>query len=169
MDGSSRHRWGNTAVLTAVLALGLYLSSSSQGLRGIEAVSTTAGDSIAFFARDSSVVILFTTAECPISRVNAHWYRQLGARLRAEGVAFRAVVRSNAIPARQFARLLGDPATVHDEGILFRAADVEAVPVLRLYDEQRRLLTSWSSPTASIGIESILHDVITQTAHRSGR
>ncbi|HTE18015.1 MAG TPA: hypothetical protein VK689_06505 [Armatimonadota bacterium] len=169
MDRSSRNRWGNTAVLTAALATGLYLFSSSQALGRIEGVSTTAGDSIALFARDSAVVILFTTAECPISRANAHWYRELGTRLRGEGVAFRTVVRSSAVSARQFARLLGDPAAAHDDGTLFRAADVRSVPVLRLYDAQRRLLASWSSPTASIGIENVLGEVVTRTGPQSER
>jgi hypothetical protein len=63
-------------------------------------------------AQESVTVVLVTTAECDKARFSIPNVVRLQRRLRGSGIAFRAVIRSSVLPARQYGSFLVDPSTV---------------------------------------------------------
>ena len=93
-------------------------------------------------------MVLVTTAECDKSRFAIAAIARLRDALVNHGIAFRAVVRSAAMPTRQYARLLPDPAAVvaADTAGAFDALKVRSVPTLFLIDAAGRVRTRSSVP-----------------------
>jgi hypothetical protein len=77
-----------------------------------EGRSATGEGDMRLLARDSSVAILITSAECDRGRVGIPAFRELERRLKRTGMAFRVVVKSRPLAARQYAGLLGMPGAV---------------------------------------------------------
>lgn len=158
MRKGSRLLWAKITMLVVVTALLVSPLNLGSRLSSVDVVPSVQGGSIPLFANDSAVVLLFTTAECPITRLHTQWYRDLSARLAREGIAFRAVVRSSPVAAGQFARLLGEPVTIRDDGALSQRGGIQAVPTLRLYDAERKLRAEWPTPTSRARVDSLIRD-----------
>jgi hypothetical protein len=108
------------------------------------------GQALSLLPADSVVAVLAATSECAACRVGVPAYREIASRLRESGVAFRVVVGSDSLAARQFSRLLGEPgAVVMDPGQkLLNGIGVRVVPSLYLVGRDGRLLHSWSPLTS---------------------
>lgn len=104
------------------------------------------GRGIPLLPGDSPVVVLAATSECAACRLGVPRYQEIARRLSAEGVAFRAIVGSDSVAARQFSRLLPEPGSVvwDPEQKLFRSLGMHVVPSLYLVGRDGRLLQSWT-------------------------
>lgn len=104
------------------------------------------GGRLALLPRDSAVVVLAATSECAACRVGVPAYREIAARLKEEGVAFRVVVGSDSLPARQFSRLLPDPGAVvwDPRQKLLRSLGIRSVPTLYVVGPSGRLQKRWA-------------------------
>jgi thiol-disulfide isomerase/thioredoxin len=145
--------WGGLGAWA--LALGVFYvtrtvqAAPQPGERMLDARKTARsvnGGELPLLARDSMVVVLAATSECAACRTGVPEYRELQTRLKAEGVAFRVIVGSDSLAARQFSRLLPDPGAVTwDPGQkLFRGMGVLHVPSLYLVAADGRLLKGWT-------------------------
>ena len=96
--------------------------------------------------RDSAVALLAATSECAACRIGVPTYRKLAVQLKSQGMAFRVIVGSDSIPARQYSRLLPDPGVVtwDPRGKLLRRIGIRAVPTLYVVGRDGRLLRRWS-------------------------
>lgn len=105
-----------------------------------------AGGQLALLPRDSVVAVLAATSECAACRLGLPSYHDLAVKLRSEGIAFRAIVASDSLAARQFSHLLPDPgAAVWDpRKELFERIGVLGVPSLYLVGPDGRLLKTWA-------------------------
>jgi hypothetical protein len=116
------------------------------------------GGELLLLPRDSVVAVLAATSECDACRVGLPSYRDIAARLRSEGVAFRVIVGSDSLAARQFSRLLPDPGAVVRDGdqTLFRKIGVRMVPSLYLVGRDGRLMQSWEPLRSEAGIAEVI-------------
>lgn len=92
------------------------------------------------FGLDSATAVLVLTAECAKCRIGVASYPDVHEVAQAEGFAFRSLIASEPIPARQFALLLPDARHVlldSDAGVL-SSLGVTSVPALVLIDRSRR-------------------------------
>jgi thiol-disulfide isomerase/thioredoxin len=137
------------------LVLGvLYLSRSARAVPvggervlAVDAAGRSVdGGELRLLARDSAVAVLAASSECAACRVGVPAYREIAAKLKAEGVAFRAIVASDSLAARQFSRLLPEPGAVvwDPREDLLRSMGVRGVPSLYVLDREGRLLKAWA-------------------------
>lgn len=145
--------WGGLGLWALALAVFYVTRPARAAARPGDQVLTAAvtgraigGGELALLPRDSVVAVLAATSECAACRVGLPSYRDIAARLRSEGVAFRAIVASDSLAARQFSRLLPDPrATVWDpREELFGRIGVRGVPSLYLVGRDGRLVRAWA-------------------------
>jgi hypothetical protein len=103
------------------------------------------GSLFRLIASDSPTVVLAATSECAACRQGVPTYREISDRLRSEGVAFRVLVGSDSLAARQFTFLLSDRSQVGwDPGQkMFRQLGVRSVPSMYLMSRDGRLMKSW--------------------------
>jgi thiol-disulfide isomerase/thioredoxin len=109
-------------------------------------VRTMAGAEVPLLPSDSVVAVLAATSECAACRTGVPAYREIAARLKEQGVAFRVIVGSDSGAARQFGSLLPDPGTVvlDPRGKLLRSIGIQAVPTMYVVGRDGRLLRRWS-------------------------
>lgn len=109
------------------------------------------GGALALLPRDSVVAVLAATSECAACRLGLPSYRDIAVRLREAGVAFRVIVASDSVAARQFSHLLPDPGAVvwDPREELFRRIGVRGVPSLYLVGRDGRLLRTWAPLSAN--------------------
>lgn len=149
--------WGGLAVWAISLGA-FYVTRSARAAPGVgdqvlEAGlmgRTMEGGEIPLLPHDSVVAVLAATSECAACRVGVPAYREIAARLKAEGVALRVVVGSDSLAARQYSLLLTDPGVVvwDPRKKLFRSMGVRNVPSLYLVGRDGRLLKMWApTPT----------------------
>jgi hypothetical protein len=102
---------------------------------------------VSLLPRDSAVVILVTTAECSAGRMAVPALNRVAGELNRDGIAFRVVVKSRDVPARQFARLFADPAAVAMDrgGRVLGPLNTTTVPTLFVLD-RREVLVGRISP-----------------------
>jgi hypothetical protein len=145
--------WGGLGAWALALAVFYFARSGQAAARPGDQVLTAgltgrriSGGELALLPRDSVVAVLAATSECAACRVGLPSYRDIALRLRSEGVAFRAIVASDSLAARQFARLLPDPrAAVWDpRKELFKRIGVRGVPSLYLVGRDGRLVKTWA-------------------------
>ena len=103
------------------------------------------GGDLPLLPRDSVVAVLAATSECGACRLGLPQYRAIAERLKRDGVAFRVIVGSDSLAARQFSRFLPEPgAAVWDpRQKLLRELGVRSVPTLYLVGRDGRLVKSW--------------------------
>ena len=145
--------WGGLAVWAVGLGVMYFTRQGRAAPRSGESVVAAAeegrritGGLIPLLARDSAVAVLAATSECAACRVGVPAYREIAERLRAQGVAFRAIVASDSMAARQFSLLLPEPGSViwDPEHELLRSMGITGVPSLYVLDRDGRLLKSWA-------------------------
>ena len=84
------------------------------------------------------MAILITSAECDRGRVGIPVFRDLERALKRKGTAFRVVVKSRPLAARQYARLLGMPGSVIGDpsGMSLGRLNTDIVPSLVVLDRR---------------------------------
>lgn len=140
---------GMWAVALVVLFVGRSPRTARAGELLVEPpleVQRVGGGTVRLIAADSPTVIVAATSECAACRQGIPTYRALSGQLGAHGVAFRVLVGSDSLAARQFTRLLSDPSQVGwDPGQkLFRRLGVRSVPTVYLVAQDGRLLKTWA-------------------------
>ncbi|HEX6036821.1 hypothetical protein [Longimicrobium sp.] len=145
--------WGGLGLWACVLGV-MYLTRTARAapvpgdrvLKPGVSIRGMDGREVALLPRDSAVAVLAATSECAACRVGVPAYREIAARLKAQGIAFRVIVGSDSAAARQFSLLLPDPGTVtwDPRGKLLRTIGIHAVPTLYVVGRDGRLLRSWS-------------------------
>jgi len=100
------------------------------------------GGRISLLPRDSAVAVLVTTAECAAGRAATPALRRLAAELERAGVAFRVVVKSRPVAARQYSRLYPRPDFVlrDQAGKALGPLNTTVVPSLFVVDRNGMLV-----------------------------
>lgn len=128
----SRQRYFVFAIASSVVASAFYLSfqMASASVEATRIVSTTNGGSLRLFSAAQPTAVLIVTAECAKCRIGTVAYRDLWRIAEAEGFAFRAVVASGPVAARQFAFLLpnADEVALDADSSILHGLRVSVVP-----------------------------------------
>lgn len=132
-----RTGWG---IISFALALG---GCAREGRLSPDVPPSLAGafrDSVSVLAADSSTAVLVVTAECAKCRIGVGGYDDVREMARRVGFAFRSVIASNPVAARQFSVLLPevDQVAVDPDSSVLRTLRVKSVPALVLVDRSRR-------------------------------
>jgi hypothetical protein len=145
-------------------------SKTGDRIRAPAKVRSLSGAMVSPLAQESVTVVLVTTAECDKARFGIPNVVRLQQALRSSGIAFRAVIRSRVLPAREYGSFLVDPSTVvpGDPTGAFDSLHMRSGPTLFLISPAGQVVVQTPLPVDPASAADLTHRLLAYSPVREG-